>query len=106
MARCQYCNKEMNDPKTESCIKMMVEFPDGTPQMEPDTSYYDINERCHDCGIVNKPGNYHHPGCDIERCPRCEGQLISCGCLDDSEYIKKLENMSFDELRKLARGEG
>jgi hypothetical protein len=21
----------------------------------------------------------------MERCPRCGGQLISCGCLDDTE---------------------
>lgn len=36
--------------------------------------------RCGDCGA--KPGHYHHPGCDCERCPICGGQLISCGCDD------------------------
>ena len=45
-----------------------------------DKTYYDVNKRCHDCGIVNKPGNLHHLGCDIERCPKCGGQLIGCGC--------------------------
>jgi hypothetical protein len=34
---------------------------------------------CHDCGIVD--GLIHAEGCDMERCPRCYGQLISCGCL-------------------------
>jgi hypothetical protein len=34
---------------------------------------------CHDCGIVD--GLLHAFGCDMERCPRCFGQLISCGCL-------------------------
>jgi len=39
------------------------------------------HEACHDCGA--KPGNLHEPGCDVERCPRCGGQWISCSCSDD-----------------------
>src|ERR1700722_12936936 len=37
--------------------------------------------RCHDCNV--RDGGFHHPGCDAERCPRCDGQLIGCGCLDE-----------------------
>ena len=33
-------------------------------------------KQCHDCGALN--GEYHHPGCDMETCPKCGGQLISC----------------------------
>jgi len=33
---------------------------------------------CHDCGVG--AGEYHTPGCDVERCPRCHGQLITCPC--------------------------
>lgn len=25
------------------------------------------------------------PGCDMEECPKCHKQLISCGCLDDDD---------------------
>ena len=35
---------------------------------------------CHDCAA--RPGQYHVPGCDAERCPRCMRQAISCGCAD------------------------
>lgn len=41
-----------------------------------DTTYYDVNnEYCHGCGILNAKGNTHHPGCDMEICPACGGQL-------------------------------
>ena len=39
--------------------------------------------RCHDCEAP--VGGLHHPGCDLERCPRCLGQRISCGCAWEGE---------------------
>ena len=36
---------------------------------------------CHDCGAAE--GDYHEPGCDVEECPRCGSQAISCGCGDE-----------------------
>lgn len=42
---------------------------------------------CHDCGA--KTSQTHKPGCDVERCPCCGRQLISCGCLGDKKKKKK-----------------
>ena len=76
MSKCQDCNQEMK--AADSCIWTHVLIDDEF--LRRDTKYYDVNERCHDCGIVNKKGNMHHFGCDIERCPKCSGQIISCDC--------------------------
>ena len=42
-------------------------------------------KQCHDCGV--REGEFHHPGCDMERCPFCGGQLISCHCCYDLLHI-------------------
>ncbi len=38
---------------------------------------------CHDCSVVK--GEFHAFGCDVERCPRCGGQLLYCECPDGEE---------------------
>ena len=81
MSVCEDCNKEMLDVDTCDMTKVIV---DGE-ELDRNTEYFDVNERCHDCNILNKPGNLHHLGCDMERCPKCKGQLISCNC-DKSEW--------------------
>lgn len=86
MAICKYCKQEMSNNDTNTCTgNQTVEFParHRTPSL-PSLPYQSYNgERCHDCNVAD--GGSHHPGCDMERCPRCGGQLISCGCLDAGE---------------------
>jgi hypothetical protein len=38
---------------------------------------------CHDCRVLK--GEFHVPGCDVEECPNCTGQLISCDCPFEDE---------------------
>jgi ppGpp synthetase/RelA/SpoT-type nucleotidyltranferase len=43
----------------------------------------DIRQYCYDCGV--ETGQYHVPGCDVEVCPKCGYQSISCSCDDDDD---------------------
>lgn len=38
---------------------------------------------CGDCGVLH--GQLHVPECDLEQCPRCRGQMVSCDCVDINE---------------------
>lgn len=84
MAICSWCNQEMSGKGVDSCIgNMHVEFPNGAKIQSSTEHFGELSGRCHDCNI--KHGGFHHPGCDVERCPKCGGQLISCGCLDEDD---------------------
>ena len=87
MSICELCAHEMLDDAV-SCIVTPV--PTGTGVFHPIAFGSERvrswkAERCGDCGV--RPGGFHHRGCDMEECPRCRGQLISCGCdVSESPY--------------------
>lgn len=84
MAICTGCNQEMAFEETTDCKdNHFVLLDDGN--IYPGVLYEDQDGRCHDCYIES--GNYHHSGCDMERCPKCSGQLITCGCLKNKWYV-------------------
>jgi hypothetical protein len=50
----------------------------GSPQEYSDISSDYAETLCHDCKAIK--GQIHLEGCDMERCPKCGGQLITCTC--------------------------
>jgi hypothetical protein len=52
--------------------------------------------RCADCGVTR--GGHHHLGCDLEDCPRCRRQLISCGCGQDDEDTESIVAVAGDTV--------
>ena len=74
MATCMDCNLEMTTALGCTVAEVTIEG-------EPHGRDRSTDARCGDCGA--KCGGFHHLGCDLERCPRCGAQLISCGCWTD-----------------------
>jgi hypothetical protein len=75
---CTTCGNPMSDEIDECDANKQVTYPDGLVLPVSLEHFSEPNGRCHDCSI--KHGRQHHPGCDVERCPRCGGQRITCGC--------------------------
>lgn len=77
--------------KIEDIIKA---YPDTFPQIQEGGEkerwrrYEEMREKhsymCPSCGA--KEGELHALSCDMEICPRCGGQLISCGCYLEGEW--------------------
>lgn len=104
-----YCNKEVQDvpficPECiekygsicEDCGQHMLEADGCTMRFirfEGDGVFYERipfnhprdlhpafpeGSRCPDCGALD--GHPHHYGCDHERCPKCDRQMLMCVC--------------------------
>jgi hypothetical protein len=55
------------------------------------------NHPCGDCGV--EKSEFHAPGCDVERCPSCGGQMIGCDCSASRKPKKPPKPFSKRELR-------
>lgn len=93
MALCNWCGEEMTTGASCSVAELhrggvpvpMVRFGDERPKWR--------GERCGDCGV--RRGGLHHLGCDVQCCPVCRGQMMSCGCRFDEDG-PDLEEMELD----------
>ena len=92
MPKCKWCGQEMLIAK--GCVK--VPFPiKGVGFLAPlkvgEQDKVEPGERCSDCGAMY--GNYHHPGCDNEICPKCGRQAATCGCAYSIAVPSKLSEV-------------
>jgi len=88
MAVCKECEQEMT--KADSCTYKSIGK--GGMWYERSREHFDESDgRCHDCGI--KHGGIHHFGCDVERCPKCGLQLISCDCWGKTLLLKRTDDV-------------
>lgn len=97
MAVCTFCELEMTSAR--SCVIDGIII-DGerfalAPYRGPSgRRVAGSADRCGDCGVAR--GGLHHPGCDLQRCPRCRDQLISCACVHGPDDLD-LDDLVLDD---------
>lgn len=77
---CPACGQDMRD--AESCGGPMIQVAGQVYERvrfgQESGSRWEEFDFCPECGVSH--GGLHHPGCDIEECPRCRTQYLSCDC--------------------------
>lgn len=77
---CPACGKDMRE--AESCegpfIQVVGRVYERVRFGQESGDRWEEFDFCPECGVSH--GGLHHPGCDIEECPRCRTQYLSCGC--------------------------
>ncbi len=97
MATCTHCGREMRTATSCAGTPWILQGQEYAPIPYGEEEYAPIpyeeelargrqhHQRCPDCGVAL--GGFHHPACDMEECPRCHGQLLSCGCADTARPL-------------------
>ena len=85
-ATCKLCGHEMT--VNGGCAEHSIQYEDGSVLPASTEHFDEPGGHCNDCNAAH--GNYHHMGCDVERCPKCGGQLIGCNC-GQLNYIVTIE---------------
>jgi len=75
MAKCSACNREVTE--VDDCSENhAIEFMDRTA-MEGVPCGATLIDKLPNCPICRVfLGNFHHPGCDMEICPRCHKAVV------------------------------
>lgn len=92
MTKCEECSKNMGIVSScISTIKRNGKVYNKIPYVNTYVTKNRSEHRCHDCGVLWN--GFHHCGCDMERCPMCGGQMISCECNYTDEENKEFWNI-------------
>lgn len=81
MAVCDYCNQEMMTGAGCTSALIVIDGRSYPPIRHGEETRFDWPDpppRCHDCRVP--AGEVHHHGCDMEECPACGEQSITCDC--------------------------
>jgi len=77
---CPACGQDMRD--AESCggplLQVAGEVFERVRFGQESGNRWEEFDFCPGCNVSH--GGLHHPGCDIEECPRCRTQYLSCDC--------------------------
>lgn len=81
MIECLTCKAELFSVNT--CTGGdTVEFADG----EILDAVTCADEYCYSCGVTL--GKFHHSPCEVQICPSCRDQFISCDCILEGEEME------------------
>jgi len=74
--KCGLCNLEMNEAHGCKAENVRIKYDAVLRRIAYQVDGLEMPDRCHDCGA--KVGEIHHRNCDMEKCPVCGRQFITC----------------------------